>query len=80
MVFQRKVQIRGINPYVKVLATKAPVSNRARANPCRFWFESTESHPIRTDEHDAPGDGAFYLYLNGRVRSEAGVCRRCCAS
>jgi len=74
VVFQRKVQIRGINPYVKVLATQASALKPGwrKPLPVLVRINGKPSTPHRTNMMPS-GDGAFYLYLNGRVRSEAGV-------
>ncbi|MGA9719230.1 MAG: YdeI/OmpD-associated family protein [Acidobacteriaceae bacterium] len=73
-VFKAVVEIRGINPFVSVSASRLerlkpgwrkplPVLVRINDQPKNAW---------RTNLMPA-GDGAFYLYLNGGMRAETAV-------
>lgn len=72
--FRSVVKIRGINPFIAVNAARAgalrpgwrrplPVLVRINGKPADGW---------RTNMMPA-GDGGFYLYLNGIVRTAAGA-------
>lgn len=73
-VFKAVVEIRGINPFISVGASRMerlkpgwrkplPVLVRINSQPEDAW---------RTNLMPA-GDGGFYLYLNGSMRAETGV-------
>ncbi len=73
--FEAVVEIRGINPFVLVSAAHVaslkpgwrkplPVLLRVNGKPADAC--KTNLMPV--------GDGSFYLYLNGIVRTEAAVC------
>jgi Domain of unknown function (DUF1905)/Bacteriocin-protection, YdeI or OmpD-Associated len=74
VVFQSRVGIRGINPYVLVEQQAAerlkkgwrrpmPVKLRVGGGETRWW--SINLMPV--------GDGSFYLYLHGQIRRASGV-------
>src|SRR5437588_12487592 len=72
--FRGTIQIRGINPYIAVSAAQSDTLNSGwrKPLPVLLWINGKPPDACRTNMMPA-GDGTFYLYLNGRVRSEAGV-------
>ena len=72
--FQDTIQIRGINPYIAVSTSQAAALKPGwrKPLPVLLRINGKPSDACRTNMMPA-GDGGFYLYLNGQVRSEAGV-------
>jgi hypothetical protein len=75
--FRGTIKIRGINPYVAVSALRAKALKPGWRKPLPVLLrirriDSQPAEACRTNLMPA-GDGSFYLYLNGAVRSEAGV-------
>lgn len=72
--FQDTIQIRGINPYIAIGASQAAdlKAGWRKPLPVLLRINGRPSDACRTNMMPA-GDGGFYLYLNGQVRSEAGV-------
>jgi hypothetical protein len=72
--FQTVIQIRGINPFVAVSAARAGTikPGRRKPLPVLMRINGKPAEACRTNRMPA-GDGSFFLYLNGTVRSAAGV-------
>jgi hypothetical protein len=67
--FKAAIEIRGVNPYIAINATRA---KRLKANwrkpmPVRIQIDGKPDSPWRVNLMPA-GDGSFYLYLQGQVR------------
>lgn len=72
--FRSVIQIRGINPYVRV---DAELASRLRANwrkplPVAIRINGQPEEPWRINMMPA-GDGGFYLYLHEAVRKASGT-------
>jgi Bacteriocin-protection, YdeI or OmpD-Associated/Domain of unknown function (DUF1905) len=74
LTFRGTIQLRGINPYIAVDAAVSATLKSGWRKPIPVLLRINGKPPdaCRTNMMPA-GDGSFYLYLNGRVRSEAGV-------
>ena len=74
VTFRGTIRIRGINPYVVVSAAQADALKPGwrKPLPVLLRINGKPSDACRTNMMPA-GDGTFYLYLNGRVRSETSV-------
>ena len=72
--FRGVIRIRGINPYIAISAVQAAALKPGwrKPLPVLLRINGKPSEACRTNMMPA-GDGGFYLYLNGPVRSEAGV-------
>lgn len=72
--FKAVIEIRGINPFIEVSAARAQSLKPGwrKPLPVLVRINGVPDEPCRTNMMPA-GDGGFYLYLNGDVRSEAGV-------
>ena len=72
--FRDSVRIRGINPYIAISASQAAALKPGwrKPLPVLLRINGKPADACRTNMMPA-GDGDFHLYLNGRVRSEAGV-------
>ena len=72
--FRSVIQIRGINPYIRV---DADLANRLKANwrkplPVAIRINGQPEEPWRINMMPA-GDGSFYLYLHESVRKASGT-------
>lgn len=72
--FQAIIKIRGINPFIAVSAVKATSLKPGwrKPLPVLLRINGKPAMPSRTNLMPA-GDGSFYLYLNGVIRTAAGV-------
>ncbi|SRR5258708_3321436 len=73
-IFNAVVQIRGINPFIRVSAARARALKPGWRKPLPVLM-LTNGKPLdawRTNMMPT-GDGSFYLYLNGVVRAESGT-------
>jgi hypothetical protein len=63
------IQIRGVNPYIRVSARQAASLKKGwrRALPVEVRINGKPRKPWRINMMPA-GDGSFYLYLHGSVR------------
>ncbi len=72
--FKAVIKIRGVNPFVEVSAAQASKVKPGWRKPLpvlvRVNGEPEEPHRVNMMP---AGDGAFYLYLNGIIRKQAGV-------
>jgi hypothetical protein len=72
--FKAVIKIRGVNPFVEVSGPRAAAVKPGWRKPLpvlvRVNGEPEEPHRINMMP---AGDGAFYLYLNGIIRKQAGV-------
>ena len=73
MKVRAKIDIRGINPFVRLSAAQAAAlkSGWRRPMPVQVRF-STASDLFRTNAMPV-GDGGFYLYLHGAMRAAVGA-------
>ena len=73
-VFKAVVEIRGINPFISVGASRVGRLKPGwrKPLPVLVRVDSQPEDPWRTNLMPA-GDGGFYLYLNGPMRGESGV-------
>jgi len=74
IVFDSKIQIRGINPYVPVSADQAARIKRhwRKPLPVLVQVNGKPEPPWRINMMPA-GDGSFYLYLHGEVLKASGT-------
>lgn len=74
ITFREVVQIRGINPFVRVDGAVAAALRPGwrKPLPVRLRVNGKPAQPARTNLMPA-GDGSFYLYLNGPVRAASEV-------
>ena len=72
--FQARIRIKGINPYIPVSARRAAQlqSHWRRPLPVRVQINERPRVPWRINLMPV-GDGSFYLYLHGRVRTSSGT-------
>ena len=72
--FKAVVKIRGINPFVTVSAAEAERMKPGwrKSLPVRVRIDDRPEEAWRTNLMPA-GDGSFYLYLNGQMRTATGV-------
>lgn len=68
------IEIRGINPYIRVSAAKAAAikPDWRRPLPVLVRINRLPEEPFRTNMMPA-GDGSFYLYLHGDMRRVSGT-------
>jgi hypothetical protein len=73
-VFNAVVEIRGINPFIGISASRAKKLKRGwrKPLPVLVRINGKPQDAWRTNMMPA-GDGSFYLYLNGIVRAASGV-------
>jgi Bacteriocin-protection, YdeI or OmpD-Associated/Domain of unknown function (DUF1905) len=72
--FWATIEIRGVNPYVLVSATRAEKLKRGwrKPMPVLVRINGKPVQPWRINMMPA-GDGSFYLYLHGQVRKASGT-------
>lgn len=72
--FRSVIEINNINPYVFVSAEHAAQLKEGwcKPLPVRAWVNGQPETPWRVNLMPV-GDGSFYLYLNGDVRSASGT-------
>lgn len=72
--FRAPIEIRGINPYVLVSADKVARLKRdwRKPMPVRVRVNGKPALPWRINLMPV-GNGIFYLYLHGQVRTESGT-------
>lgn len=72
--FKATIEIRGINPFIRVCASRATALKPAwrKALPVLLRINRKPEEAYRTNMMPA-GDGRFYLYLNEIVRAAAEV-------
>jgi hypothetical protein len=72
--FKGTIKIRGINPFIEICAARAAAVKPGwrKPLPVLVRVNGQPEQPHRINMMPA-GDGSFYLYLNGIVRSQAGV-------
>jgi len=72
--FTAVIQIRGINPYILVTASRANAIKPGwrKPLPVRVRINGKPAKPWRINMMPA-GDGSFYLYLHGDVRKASGT-------
>jgi len=72
--FRARIEIRGINPYVRVSARRATAlrPDWRKPMPVRVKINDKPDVPWRINMMPA-GDGSFFLYLHAKVRSAAGA-------
>ena len=70
--FTSRIEITGINPYVRVLSEVATAlqSGWRRPMPVLVWIVGGSAAPWRTNIMPT-GDGDFLLYLHGRMRRDS---------
>ena len=74
LTFRGTIRIRGINPYIAVSAARSAALKPGwrRPLPVLLRINGKPRDACRTNMMPA-GDGSYYLYLNGKVRSGAAV-------
>ena len=74
LTFRDVIKIRGINPFIVVNAARAASLKPGwrKPLPVLIRINGKPEDPCRTNMMPV-GDGSFYLYLNGTVRTEAKV-------
>jgi len=72
--FRARIELNGINPYVRVRAEQAAKLKRdwRRPMPVRVQVDGKPEAPWRVNLMPV-GDGDFYLYLHGSVRKASGA-------
>jgi hypothetical protein len=70
--FRAPIEIRGVNPYVRVSASQAArlQPDWRKPMPVRIQVNGKPDVPWRINMMPV-GDGSFYLYLQGQVRKES---------
>jgi hypothetical protein len=72
--FRARIGIRGINPYILVSARRAAQLQDGWRRPLPVRVQINEQPRIPWRINMMPvGDGSFYLYLHGRVRTSSGT-------
>ena len=72
--FYATIQIRGINPFVEVSASRASALKPGWRKPLPVLVQLNGKPPQGHRINMMPaGDGSFYLYLNNIIRTHAGV-------
>lgn len=74
MLFDGLIEIRGINPFVRVSAGRAREIRPGwrKPMPVLVQLNGKPAHPWRVNMMPA-GDGSFYLYLDGDLRKQSGA-------
>lgn len=74
LLLRETIRIRGINPFIQIGAECADTLKPSwrKPLPVLVRINGKPAAPVRTNMMPA-GDGSFYLYLNGIVRTAAGV-------
>lgn len=72
--FKAVIKIRGVNPFIEVSVARAAAVKPGwrKPLPVLVRINGEPEQPHRINMMPA-GDGAFYLYLNGIIRKQAGV-------
>lgn len=73
MQFDARIEIRGINPYVLVSAERAQAIRADWRKAMPVLVRLNGSDPTWPINMMPAGDGGFFLYLDGRLRKQAGV-------
>jgi len=74
MNFRAKIELRGINPYVLVSAARARRIKADWKRPMPVLVQvNGKPEPAWPVNMMPAGDGSFYLYLDGGVRSASGT-------